>query len=121
MPWFQETTEWKDGVQRNHCYLLNDSRSKMFAFVAQGEREPKVFKSPIKIDIRGRKFVAIKDTWNIRLESEPVQGDVYSVAGSRGDTYTVKHIAGNWTCTCTGFRFHGRCRHIAQIQNSLAK
>lgn len=121
MKWYREVTEWTDGIDRNHNYLLNDSRSKMFAFVPQGGHEPKVFKTPIKIDIRGRKFVSIKDTWNVTVDREPPQGDVYPVTGSRGDTYTVKHLAGEWSCSCTGFRFHGRCKHIGQIQNSLAK
>ena len=55
MKWFAETTAWK-GVAPNHVYLLDDAKSKMFAYVPQGAKNPVVFRAPIRIDIRGRKF-----------------------------------------------------------------
>lgn len=120
MKWYQEVTQWGDGVDRNHCYLMNDSRSKMYAFEPTNG-ELKVFRSAIKIDIRGRKFVPIADRWNVKITTEAPTGDTWTVTGSRGDQYQVNRQAAAWRCTCTGFRYHGRCRHIDQIQNSLAK
>jgi hypothetical protein len=120
MPWFQEVTKWADGVERKHHYLLNDSRSKMYAFVPQ-QGDLKVFRNAIRIDIRGRKFVPIQDQWNVKITAEPPPGDVWTVTGSRGDQYQVNRQGTNWRCTCTGFKYHGRCKHVDQIQNSLAK
>jgi hypothetical protein len=47
-----------------------------------------------------------------------------TVAGSKGDEYTVSygsHVPGlysaNWDCTCLGFKYHGRCKHIAGVES----
>jgi hypothetical protein len=37
MKWFAETTEWPDAKSDNHIYLLDDSKSKMFAYVKHGK------------------------------------------------------------------------------------
>lgn len=42
-----------------------------------------------------------------------------TVAGSKGNVYTVKHSAGRWTCTCTGFEFRNQCKHIAQVREKM--
>lgn len=34
------------------------------------------------------------------------------VHGSGGNTYTLTKRADGWTCTCAGFTFHGRCKHL---------
>jgi len=39
-----------------------------------------------------------------------------TVTGSKGNQYLVKHKAGKWSCTCTGFGFRGRCKHVKGIQ-----
>ena len=56
MKWFAETTDYRDSVP-NGIYLLDDSKSKMYAFRARGTEAIKVFKNPIRMDMRGRKFV----------------------------------------------------------------
>lgn len=42
-----------------------------------------------------------------------------TVAGSKGNVYTVKHSAGRWTCTCTGFEFRNQCKHIGQVKEKM--
>ena len=42
----------------------------------------------------------------------------YDVVGSKGNTYTVTNDRGNWTCTCPGFGFRRKCRHITEIKDA---
>lgn len=42
-----------------------------------------------------------------------------TVAGSKGNVYTVQHAAGRWTCTCTGFEFRQQCKHIASVKGKI--
>ena len=114
MKWFAETTEWK-GIAPNHVYLLDDAKSKMFAYVPAGSDQLTVFKAPIRIDVRGRKFKVntVQFKTDIRLP-EP-QGRVWEVKGSKGDVYKVTEVRGQFSCTCSGFRFRGDCKHIKGV------
>ena len=48
-------------------------------------------------------------------ESAPVAGEkTWSVKGSKGDTYAVKLSDGSYSCTCPGFGFRRKCRHIEE-------
>ena len=42
----------------------------------------------------------------------------YDVVGSKGNTYTVTNDRGSWTCTCAGFGFRRKCRHITEIKDA---
>jgi hypothetical protein len=110
-----ETTEWADGANINHVYFMDDSRSKMFAYVKFGEGKPIRFKNPIRIDIRGRKFKDVPNTWNFDIKEES-EGRVWQVQGSKGDSYRVTEVNGNLSCTCSGFRFRGDCKHVKSIK-----
>ena len=114
MKWFAETTEWPDAKSDNHIYLLDDSKSKMFAYVKFGEGDPIRFKNPIRIDIRGRKFQDVPNTWKFNIKEDP-EGRVWIVKGSKGDDYKVTEVNGNLSCTCSGFRFRGDCRHVKSV------
>ena len=42
----------------------------------------------------------------------------YEVPSSKGDkTYTVTDHGGTWTCTCAGFGWRRKCKHIEQVKN----
>lgn len=57
---FQEiTSDWVGNVT-NHVYYLSDNKQKMFAFYNVNTKEVKKFKSPIRFDIRYRKFKELK-------------------------------------------------------------
>jgi hypothetical protein len=114
MKWYAETTEWRDTV-RNGIYLLNDSKSKMYAFRAAGGSDIKVFRSPIKIDIRGRKFQLNPVQFRTAVQEEEPQGRSWTVKGSRGDEYRVTESGGTFSCSCTGFRFRGECKHVKAV------
>ena len=114
MKWFAETTDYKDNTP-NGIYLLDDGKSKMYAFKARGTEPVKVFKNPIRIDVRGRKFVVNPVQFKTGLKEPEPEGRVWTVKGSKGDEYKVTDVNGNYSCTCSGFRFRSQCRHIEQF------
>ena len=114
MKWFAETTDWNDSTP-NGIYLLNDSKNKMYAFRPVGTGEIKVFKNPIRIDLRGRKFAVNSVQFQTELTEPEPEGRVIEVRGSKGDVYQVTDVNGNYSCTCSGFRFRGECKHIKEL------
>lgn len=117
MKWFAETTDYKDSVP-NGIYLLDDSKSKMFAYVPMGSDQPKIFKAPIQIDVRGRKFRLNDVQFDTSIKDELPAGRVYIVKGSKGDEYKVTELNGSYSCTCSGFKFRSQCRHIESLHSS---
>lgn len=115
MKWFLETTQWNDNTP-NGVYLLDDSKSKMYAYRSPGTKTIKVFKNPIRIDIRGRKFQLNDVQFKVKLKEEEPEGRVVEVRGSKGDVYKVVELNGNYTCTCSGFKFRGDCKHVKSVQ-----
>lgn len=54
------------------------------------------------------------DDWNFK--SNPLAGTEWSVPGSKaGSVYTVTLTEQGFTCSCTGFQFHGKCKHSIQV------
>jgi len=52
-------------------------------------------------------------------EVVPVAGEnSWSVKGSKGNIYTVKLSQGVYSCSCPGYGFRRKCRHIAEIKNA---
>ena len=111
MKWFQETTEWTTPTP-NGIYLLDDSKSKMYAYRPHARAPIKTFRAPIKIDVRGRKFTLNPTQYRTGAEEEQPEGRVWQVQGSKGDVYKVSELNGNYSCTCSGFQFRSRCRHV---------
>lgn len=118
MKWFQEITDWRDNTP-NGIYLLDDSKSKMYAFKPFGTGEIKTFKNPIRIDVRGRKFKINPVQFKTKLKEEEPEGRYWIVKGSKGDEYKVTELNGNLSCTCSGFKFRGKCRHEESIRQEV--
>ncbi len=118
MKWFAETTQWNDSTP-NGIYLLDDGKTKMYAFKPFGTGAIKVFKNPIRIDIRGRKFKVNDVQYKTKLQEEEPDGRVWEVKGSKGDVYKVSESGGNLSCTCSGFRFRGQCKHAESIRQTV--
>ena len=114
MQFYQEITEWAGDIV-NGVYLLDDSKSKMFAYVQPGSDVVKTFKKPIQIDTRGRKFRPVKNTFGYQIE-EKSTNPRWEIQGSRGDKYIVERTENGLTCTCSGFKFRARCRHLTEIK-----
>jgi hypothetical protein len=115
----QETTVWKDVSyqQPNHVYLMDGD--KVLAYVKWGQGSVEYLSKPLRIDRRGRKFVEVPDQWGFETVTLEPQGRSWNVTGSKGATYTVTEHEGTWACTCSGFIFRGRCRHVAEIAETV--
>ena len=112
---FKEITVWDDGnTNINHTYLLDGD--KMVAYIRYGTTEPFWFKSPIRIDKRGRKFESVSDElFNISMNVF-TPNNVKEVQGSKGQTYIV-NLDEN-TCTCPGYTFRGSCKHVKELETA---
>lgn len=125
---YQEVTQWKgiDYRQPNHVYLMDGD--KVYGYSKWGKGPAEYMKNFLRIDKRGRKFVEVKtNQWGFDLtiavpqEEQPAkpQGQVWTVAGSKGNKYLVNLNAGHWSCTCPGFGFRHRCRHVDEIAEKV--
>lgn len=46
-------------------------------------------------------------------------GIVWPVVGSKGNRYSVELTEKGFTCTCTGFTMHGKCKHIQGVYDRI--
>ena len=56
--------------------------------------------------------------WDSEHSEEEVKS--IQVKGSKGNTYTVTKQGDKWKCTCSGFQFRGKCKHITNLQTLLS-
>lgn len=103
----QETTVWD---APNHIYITNDSRDKLHAYVVGGEL--RTCARPLRFSTTRRKFTEIENVW--LAEPEQSTEPSWQVVGSNGSIYTIKETDTGRTCTCSGFRFRGQCRHTKE-------
>ena len=108
----RETTVWTgvDYQAPNHDYLLDGDT--VVAYRPWGTGEIRVLKGKLKIDRRGRKFEKLDPNpfADLGKKKEPV---VIEVQGSKGKSYFVNPE--EQTCTCPGFTFRGRCKHVEAL------
>ena len=79
--------------------------------------------------VSGQHWVEVPDTLTLdevgkymiteQRETPAVSRDVrsYEVQGSKGNTYTVIDNGGTWTCTCPGFGWRRKCKHVESLKN----
>ena len=48
---------------------------------------------------------------------EPAPDQSWSVQGSNGNAYTVRLRDDQWTCTCPGFGWRRKCKHVEAQKN----
>ena len=116
MKFFEETTKWTDSDTPNHTYLFSDNKSKALGYVRAGTKAVFTFKRPIALDLRGRTFKAVPNTFGYKIEKEVAQNPQWKVKGSKGDIYLVEKTDSGYTCTCSGFRFRAKCKHVESVQ-----
>ena len=116
---FLEITEWADTeFDCNHIYWMDDSKDKMYAYAKFGNpSDTKIFKNPIRIDTRGRKFKEVANTFGFTVPKKEiaVSNTTWTVQGTKGAEYIVEKDGSVYTCTCPGFKFRGSCRHIEEV------
>ena len=108
----KETTVWSDGSNANHTYLLDGT--KIIAYAKSSDNSIQVLRTQIKIDKRYRTFIKAKHFGLQNLiKSTPTKSNtrVFKVK-SKEKEYFVELSDYNYTCTCTGFNFRGKCKHI---------
>ena len=57
-------------------------------------------------------------TYERKRPESPSAGSerVWAVVGSKGAHYTVRANHGRYTCTCPGFGWRRKCKHIEQVK-----
>jgi hypothetical protein len=102
-----EVTKWDMDLQPNHTYLLDSDR--VHAYIPEGTNEPVYFSKPLRIEVKGRKFKELKiNPFKVTTKSTLIE-----VKGSKGDTYFVDPEKGS--CSCSGWKFRGTCKHIKEV------
>ena len=112
----QEITEWSVKTP-NHTYIVNDSKDKLYAYIKVGSKDLVELAKPMKFYTNKRKFKEIPNYTGYLPQEEivPVSKE-WKVTGSKGDVYTVSEEQGNYSCTCTGFTYRGKCKHIESVK-----
>ena len=112
----REVTEWATEIQPNHVYLVEGD--KILAYQPHGTGSVVHFENRVRLDRARRKFkeeTVDSALWGISVE-QPAH--IVSVAGSKGKTYEVNLEEGS--CTCSGYQFRGRCKHLSLAQEPTA-
>ena len=119
MKYFQEVTDWADSNTPNHIYYLSDDKTSMVGYIRTGTKDLFKFKQPIRIDVRGRKFKALDmkaEPDSVYFKKTEPAKDVIIVQGSNGKEYHVEKIGNKYSCSCPGFMFRHKCRHIEGLK-----
>ena len=120
MKYYQEVTDWGDSNAKNHIYYLKDDKTKMVGYIQAGTTSLFKFKNPIDIYTKGRKFVELKtkgepdSVYFPKIEEKPK--NVITVQGSNGKEYFIEKIGNRYTCTCHGFTFRSKCKHVDNLK-----
>jgi hypothetical protein len=111
----KEITHWEDVKrQPNHTYLMDDAMSKSYGYFKWHDpKDFQMFKKPIKLDTRYRKFKVIKRGYKFANEQAT---DTKSWV-IKDHQYVVEETETGHSCSCIGFKYHGKCKHIEQVKN----
>ena len=113
----KETTVWDCDFQANHTYLL-DNKGKIIAHAVHGGDKLMISKSGnIKLDKRYRTFVRSNHSGLAKLikTEKPAFGVRVFLVKSKEKQYTVELSNSAYSCTCTGYNFRGKCKHITAV------
>jgi SPX domain protein involved in polyphosphate accumulation len=122
----QEITVWKsESPVPNHIYLL-DNNSNIIAYIKQGDTAINQLKSKIKLDKRYRKFIKVNHTGLSKLMPKD-NGHDYSIKPnvrifkviSGNHDYKIEVNGDSLSCTCIGYGYRGKCKHIEAVKSKL--
>jgi hypothetical protein len=127
---YREVTEWKDTEFRmpQHIYLF-DGKSNALAYAKEGQEDIFIFKAPLKIDTRRRKFEKVKHkaldkfgkTVILKPDAKADGVTSFEVKSDSGKTYVVTLESGKYQCNCVGYSYRGKCKHSEQITKAQEK
>jgi hypothetical protein len=114
------TSDWV-GVGRapNHTYLMDDRMHSVIGYFKQ--HRPNAFhllKTPLAIDTRYRKFKVLQTGYKFAQAKDIAPHWV--IEGSKGHKYVVSRDKMGYNCSCVGYKFHGKCKHIDEVMHELA-
>lgn len=116
----QEVSQWDADYKCNHIYLLNGD--KIVAYIKQGDTEVNILNHQMRIDKRYRKFIEVQNqALSILIPAEtPKNIRVFNVQ-SKDKVYTVElnTVKNKYTCSCTGYTFRGKCKHIDAVKGKI--
>ena len=116
----QEITEWDiDYPIVNKIYLL-DLKDNIIAYTNSDNTIIQLQK-PIKLDKRRRKFIKVKHIGLSKLIQKVEDNTRIFKVKSKDKEYTVSldNTTDIMSCTCTGYTFRGKCKHIDAVRNTL--
>lgn len=122
MKYFQEVTTWTADYQvPNHIYYMRNDKSRAVGYIKAGTTDLFKFSKPMAIDTRGRKFKELTipgepdEVYFAPEKPRESRTETATVAGSGGKVYTLTKIPGGWSCTCTGYLYRRKCKHVDQL------
>jgi queuine/archaeosine tRNA-ribosyltransferase len=121
MKYFQEVTEWDASYVPNHVYYLTDDKRKMVGYIKTGTKALIKFSKPMNFDSKGRKFVVLPkkgesdEVYFPKSVEKPV-GQVIEVSGSNGKKYFLSKFGKGWSCSCPGYQFRHKCKHVDEMK-----
>lgn len=64
-------------------------------------------------------MISIKNIKNVEIikGSTSESTKYFNVQGSKGSTYVVSVRESQYSCTCTGFKYHGKCKHGEEVMS----
>jgi predicted nucleic acid-binding Zn finger protein len=123
---YREVTKWDpDYSVPNHLYLFSSSDS-IIAYINSIDNSLHRLKAPLRISKTGRKFVKETNHQLAKIakefETQNFNSNTkkYKVI-SKDKEYIVEEYSGKYSCTCVGYSFRGKCKHIVAVIESLKK
>lgn len=110
------TNDWVGNVRPNHTYLMDDKMNKVLGYFKwHNPNDFELCKFPITIDRRYRKFQILQTGY--KFANETPNTKTWEIAGSGSNKYLVSQDDMGYNCSCIGFKYHGKCKHIEQVKN----
>ena len=121
---YKELTKWDTEFRVPQNVYLFDGKSNILAYARESDDQVMVFKKPLPMDTRRRKFEKVKhkalDAYGATVVVDVPNLDNtphWSVKSDSGKTYTVTLESGKYQCNCVGYSYRGQCKHSEQIRN----
>ena len=112
----------------NNTYLLNN-KGKLIAYIKEGDSIINQLKTPLEFSKSRRKFIKIQHDGLSKLIKEEKQDNVKRIipknvqlfnVNSNDRDYTVEVTDNRYfSCTCIGFGYRNKCKHVEAVKESL--